>query len=110
MSIRKDKINDYIVDISAGVNQKTGKRKRIVKRGIKTYKEAKEVLNEITNLENQGIDVTDNQSVKKVIEDYLEHSKIYDKPSTYEKKCNIFRNHITKHFKKFRIKDITKKK
>ncbi|MFV0424775.1 MAG: tyrosine-type recombinase/integrase [Bacilli bacterium] len=34
---------------------------------------------------------------------------MYDKPSTYEKKCNIFRNHITEHFKKFRIRDITKK-
>lgn len=109
MSIRKDKNNDYIVDISAGINLKTGKRKRIVRRGIKTYKEAKEILNEITNLENQGIDVTDNPSTKKVIEDYLEHSKMYDKPSTYEKKCNIFRNHITEYFKKFRIKDITKK-
>lgn len=109
MSIRKDKNNDYIVDISAGINLKTGKRKRIVRRGIKTYKEAKEVLNEITNLENQVIDVTDNPSITKVIEDYLEHSRMYDKPSTYEKKCNIFRNHISKYFKKFRIRDVTKK-
>ncbi len=47
MSIRKDKNNDYIVDISAGVNLITGKRKRIVRRGIKTYKEAKEILNRL---------------------------------------------------------------
>ncbi len=34
MSIRKDKYNDYIVDISAGINLKTGKRKRIARRDL----------------------------------------------------------------------------
>lgn len=108
MAIRKMGTSEYEVDISMGTDVKTGKRKRTVRRNIKTLKEAKEIELELLSLYNIGVDVTDNQLTRNVIEQYLEQSQIYDKQSTHVKKCNVFDNHITYYFGNYRIRNITK--
>ncbi len=42
MAVRKSK-KSYTVDVSLGTDKITGKRKRVVKKGIKTYGKAKEI-------------------------------------------------------------------
>lgn len=33
---------------------------------------------------------------------------MYDRPSTYTKKCNVFQNHISYYFENYKIREITK--
>ena len=57
MTVRKDKkTGTYTVDVSNGFNAVTNKRNRIIRKGIKTKKEAIQIENQlrVTNLDEQS--------------------------------------------------------
>lgn len=101
MSVRKDKNNLYIVDVSCGTNRRTNKRKRIVRRGIKTYKEAKIVESDIISRNDES-----NLFFSELTGRYLTYSKEFDKVSTFLKKESVINIYLNKYFGDYKLNDI----
>lgn len=101
MSVRKSN-KTYTVDVSLGTDKITGKRKRIVKKGIKTYSKAKEIEAQVLQTKNSS-----NILFKELCRLYLCNSKEFDKISTYKKKINLINTYLDKFWRNFMILDIT---
>ncbi len=97
MAVRKNN-KTYTVDVSLGNDKVTGKRKRVVKKGIKTYNKAKEV--EAYLLQTKSCN---NLLFKDLCCSYLDNSKEFDKISTYKKKESLINAYCMEFWKNFMI-------
>ncbi|WP_193063397.1 site-specific integrase [Oceanobacillus oncorhynchi] len=106
MAIYKDKKrNTYYY--STYVDLPNGERKRYMKRGFKTKKEAKNA--EIDFLYNFDIEDEENLSFEKIADMYLSWYKKRRKESSYMKIESVVRIHLKPFFGRKKIKEITKR-
>lgn len=104
MPIKKMNNGTYKVDVSLGLNKITNKRERTTRRGIATLKEAKDVERDLLNKRDLNENVIGIKAIK-VINDYLEYSRNFDKPSSHLKKTNVFKNYITPFLLNIKLND-----
>lgn len=81
----------------------TGKRKKKKKEGFKKQSEAKEYERDFLNRQKNNCDMP----FEKLIELYLEHSKINVRTTTFSNKSTLINNKIKPYFKNINVIDIT---
>lgn len=109
MVVKKDKkTGTYIVDVSNGFNAVTNKRNRVIKRGIKTRKEAIEIENYLRISK-----LTDMPATKGVTMDILfkimeeEDKKANRKSSYVQTQQYNYNKHFKEYFKTAKIEKLT---
>lgn len=106
MAVYKDKKRGTWY-VSVYITDKQGKRKRVLRRGFKTQREAKKTESEI--IFNAELTVSDNPFFEDITAEYLEYYKQRRKASSYRKAKSTIDVRISPFFKNKRIKEITKR-
>ncbi|MFD1464986.1 tyrosine-type recombinase/integrase [Lapidilactobacillus mulanensis] len=107
MSLRKSK-DQYIVDVSLGINPVTGKQKRKRVYSIDTKKQAEKIEKKIKSLYSDGnIRVESSDDFTHLSQRYFADFTENNKPSYLAMQQQYYRNHILPYFKDVDIKKVT---
>lgn len=100
----------YAIDLSLGYDNITGKRIRTTRTGIKTEKEAKELLKKITMDDKLKKDLINKLTFDQAYEKYLYYYKYEKKAAvnTIKKRKIFFKNYYQSFFNNMRLDKITK--
>jgi len=93
--------------VSTYVEYKDGTKKRVMKRGFKTKREAKEFENDLVF--QSTMDTSDNYNFDDVAKEYLEWYKSRRKESSYRKVESLINVRLIPYFRKKKIKEITRR-
>ena len=111
-NIYKNKENKtYAIDISLGYDNITGKRIRTTRTGLKTEKEAKELLKKITLDDKLKKDLINKLTFDQAYEKFLYHYE-YEKKvavNTLKKRRLLYKNYFKPFFKNVKLDKINKK-
>ena len=106
MPVYKDKKRNTWY-VSTYVEYRDGTRKRVMKRGFKTKREATRYENNL--LTESWVNTSENPPVNDVLNEYMEHQSKRVKSSTYNKLEGIMRLYIRPRFENLKIKEISNK-
>lgn len=101
----------YAIDLSLGYNNITGKRVRTTRTGIKTEKEAKELLKKLTSDEKIKNDIVSNVYFNEMFEKYL-YSCEYEKKLAYntiKKRTGFYNSYFKDFFQNVKLNKLVKK-
>lgn len=101
----------YAIDLSLGYNNITGKRVRTTRTGIKTEKEAKELLKKLTSDEKVKNDIVSNAYFNEMFEKYL-YSCQYEKKLAYntiKKRTGFYNSYFKDFFQNVKLNKLVKK-
>lgn len=111
-NIFKNKKNGtYSIDLSLGYDNITGKRIRTTRTGIKTEKEAKELLKKLTSDEKIKNDIVNNAYFNEVFEKYL-YSCEFEKKLAYntiKKRTGFYHSYFKDFFQNIKLNKLIKK-
>lgn len=111
-NIYKNKENKtYAIDLSLGYDNITGKRIRTTRTGIKTEKEAKELLKKITLDDKLKKDLVNKLTFEQAYEKFLYHYEHEKKVAvnTIKKRRLFYNNYFKPFFKNVKLEKIKKK-